>query len=255
MNAQPGFYPEVLTKKIKPALWYAAYTRTYIERDVRQIKNISNLSSFTRFLHLCAGRAGQVLNLHSLANDCGIDNKTAQSWIGILESSFIIFLLKPYHKNFNKQITKTPKLYFHDTGLLCHLLHIASGNELHNSGYKGAIFENFIIAEKLKQKENTGSAEEYYFWRDKTGNEIDLLTAGLSNKINIVEIKSGETINTDFWKTLYYFEKLNGTRLDKTVYYGGTEVQSRSDGLHIFSWKYLNKPAMGAKTKKPEQKQ
>jgi hypothetical protein len=252
-NAQRGFYPEVLTKKINPDLWYAAYTKTYIERDVRQIKNISNLSLFTRFLHLCAGRAAQVLNLHALANDCGIDNKTAQSWMGILESSFIIFLLKPYHKNFNKQITKSPKLYFHDTGLLCHLLHISGDRELYNSSYKGTVFENFIISEKLKQKENNGSAERFFFWRDKTGNEIDLLTEN-QKKLAVAEIKSGETISPDFWKTLLYFEKLSGRILDKMVYYGGAEIQSRSGGLQICSWQYLNNRKTSKKTKHSKRK-
>ena len=234
-NAFRGFYPEILIKKIKPVVWYAAYTKTYIERDVRQIKNIENLSLFTKFIHLCAGRAAQLININSLANDCGIDNKTAQSWLGILESSFIIYQLKPYFKNFNKQISKSSKLYFYDTGLLCHLLHISTGKQLLSSLYKGPVFENFIISEKIKQKENTGLNIDFFFWRDKTGNEVDLVTDN-HKSISIAEIKSAETINTSFWKTLYYFEKLFGKPLEKQLYYGGKENQQRTGKLQITGW-------------------
>ena len=237
-NAFRGFYPEMLIRKIKPDVWYAAYTKTYIERDVRQIKNIENLSLFTKFIHLCAGRAAQIININSLANDCGIDNKTAQSWLGILESSFIIYQLKPYFNNFNKQINKSSKLYFHDTGLLCYLLHISNGKELLNSLYKGPVFENFIISEKIKQKENAGINRDFFFWRDKTGNEVDLITDN-HKLITIAEIKSAETIDTSFWKTLYYFETLFGKPLEKELYYGGKETQKRTSKLQITGWQYL----------------
>jgi predicted AAA+ superfamily ATPase len=233
--AVKGFYPEVTVKKINAPEWHSAYTKTYIERDVRQIKNIENLTLFTKFLHLCAGRAAQILNVHSLANDCGIDNKTVTSWLGILESSFIIYQLKPYHKNFNKQVTKTAKLYFYDTGLLCSLLNIYKPTDLQNHIYKGAVFENFIITEKKKHIENTGSKDSLFFWRDKTGNEIDLITDN-HKTISIAEIKAGETINAAFWKTLLYFEKLSGSILEKTVYYGGNEQQKRSGNLTIEGW-------------------
>jgi predicted AAA+ superfamily ATPase len=237
-NAFRGFYPELLLKKIKPDVWYGAYTKTYIERDVRQIKNIENLSLFTKFIHLCAGRAAQLLNINSLANDCGIDNKTAQSWLGILESSFITYQLKPYFKNFNKQISKSAKLYFYDTGLLCYLLHISTGKELLNSLYKGPVFENFILSEKIKQKENTGLSKDFFFWRDKTGNEVDLVTDN-HKSITIAEIKSAETINPSFWKTLYYFETLFGKPLEKQLYYGGKENQKRTGKLQITGWQYI----------------
>jgi len=237
-NAYRGFYPEIVIKKIKPDVWYAAYTKTYIERDVRQIKNIENLSLFTKFVQLCAGRAAQIININSLANDCGIDNKTAQSWLGILESSFIIFQLKPYYENFNKQITKSAKLYFYDTGLLCHLLHITNGKEILNSIYKGPIFENLVISEKIKQRENNGLNTDFFFWRDKTGNEVDLIT-DYHKTISIAEIKSAETINPSFWKTLNYFEALAGKPLLKEIYYGGKEPQKRSNNLAIYGWQNL----------------
>jgi predicted AAA+ superfamily ATPase len=237
-NAFRGFYPEIITRKIKPDVWYAAYTKTYIERDVRQIKNIENLSLFIKFLHLCAGRAAQIVNINALANDCGIDNKTAQSWLGILESSFITYQLKPYFKNFNKQVTKSSKLYFHDTGLLCHLLHISNSKVLLNSLYKGPVFENFIISEKIKQKENAGLNRDFFFWRDKTGNEVDLIIDN-HKSITIAEIKSAETITASFWKTLYYFENLYGKQLEKELYYGGNENQRRTGKLQITGWLYI----------------
>jgi predicted AAA+ superfamily ATPase len=234
-HAYKGFYPEVNVKKLQPKEWYAAYTKTYIERDVRQIKNIDNLALFTKFVHLCAGRASQILNVNTLANDCGIDNKTVNSWLGILESSFIIYKLKPYYRNYNKQITKSAKLYFYDTGLLCYLLHITKDKELQNNMYKGAVFENFIITEKLKEKENAGLTTELFFWRDKTGNEVDLITDN-HKQISIAEIKAAETINPFFWKTLLYFEQLHGKELAKFIYYGGNDHQKRTENLNIMGW-------------------
>jgi predicted AAA+ superfamily ATPase len=177
------------------------------------------------------------LNVHSIANDCGIDNKTATSWLGVLESSFIVYFLKSYYNNYNKQITKSPKLYFYDTGLLCHLLHISHANELQNNMHKGAVFENFIITERVKQTENFGLARQLFFWRDKTGNEVDLITDN-HKSISIAEIRAAETINPSFWKTLLYFEKLHGSELNKTVYYGGNESQIRSRNLNITGWSH-----------------
>jgi uncharacterized protein len=238
LHASRGFYPEVNTKRIQSVEWYGAYTKTYIERDVRQIKNIGNLALFTKFLSLCAGRAAQVVNVNAIANDCGIDNKTVNSWLGILESSFIIYFLKPFYKNYNKQVTKSSKLYFYDTGLLCHLLHISSADELQSNMHKGPVFENLIVAEKVKQVENFGLARQLFFWRDKTGNEIDLVTDDHTN-ITIAEIKAAETITPAFWKTLLFFEKLHGNPLNKEVYYGGNESQKRSGNLNIKGWHHV----------------
>lgn len=239
-NVVRGFYPEVLTKKLKPTLWYNSYIKTYIERDVRQLRNIDNLNLFLRFIQLCAGRAGQIINMNNLANDCGVDNKTVQSWLSVLESSFIIFFLKPHFANYNKQIIKTPKLYFYDTGLLCSLLNLTDDNTITNSLFKGALFENFIIAEKQKQVHHLNTGEQLYYWRDKTGNEIDLLIEH-RKKIKLVEIKAGETVQSDFWKTLLYYEKLNGSILDKMVVYGGKDKQLRSNKLSIVNWQEIIK--------------
>jgi uncharacterized protein len=239
-NAYIGSYPEVIVKKLKPSIWYAAYVKTYIERDVRQIKNIDNLILFLKFVQLCAGRCGQIINVNNLANDCGIDNKTAQSWLSVLESSFIIFFLKPHGNNFNKQIIKSPKLYFYDTGLLCNLLNIPDDKAILTSSFKGTLFENYIIAEKQKQIYHLAKPEKLFYWRDKTGNEIDLIEDN-GKKILITEIKAGETIQPDFWKTLLYYEKLSGKLLDKRVIYGGNTVQQRSNRLNIIGWRDIEK--------------
>jgi len=146
-----GGYPAVTYESVDPKLWFPAYVRTYVERDVRQIKNIIDLSIFQRFIFLCAGRIGQILSLSNLALDCGIDHKTAQSWISVMQASYILHLLQPYHKNFSKRIIKSPKLYFYDTGLAAYLLGIDSEKNILNHPMRGPLFENFIINELLKK--------------------------------------------------------------------------------------------------------
>ena len=204
-----GGYPEVVAKKIDPADWYPGYLNTYAERDVRQLKNISNLSQFTKLLRLCAGRTGQILNMTSLANDCGIDQKTVTSWLGILQSSFIIYLLKPYHSNFNKRIIKSPKLYFYDTGVACSLLGITNAKQIATHAAKGSLFENMIISELLKERLNKGLQDNLYYWRDKTGNEVDVVIDN-AGKLTAMELKAGETIAPDFFKGLNYFSCSGG---------------------------------------------
>lgn len=217
-----GGYPEVIAKKINPADWYASYINTYVERDVRQLKNISNLSQFTKLLRLCAGRTGQLLNLTSLSNDCGIDQKTAAAWLSVLQSSYIIYLLKPYHGNFYKRIIKTSKLYFYDTGVASSLLGINNAKQIATHAAKGALFENMIVCDLLKERFNKGAADNLYFWRDKTGNEVDLLldTAG---KLTAKELKAGETVSKDFFKGIEYFSSLNTNTVQRTVLYGGKQ--------------------------------
>ncbi|MEI6411357.1 MAG: ATP-binding protein, partial [Bacteroidota bacterium] len=187
-----GAYPPIQADGIPPTDWYPSYIRTYVERDVRQIKNIENLLLFERMLSLCAGRIGQELNFSNLSIEVGVDHKTIQSWLGILQASYLIWLLPPYFKNFNKRIVKTPKLYFYDTGLACSLLGIRAPELLGEHPYRGAIFENFILKELLKQRFNQGQRSNMYFWRESSGKEIDvLIDEGLH--INPVEIKSGYT--------------------------------------------------------------
>ena len=233
-----GGYPEVITKKINAADWFAGYVNTYVERDVRQIKNISNLSQFTKLLKLCAGRTGQILNLTSLSNDCGIDQKTVAAWLSVLQSSFIIYLLKPYHGNFNKRIIKTPKLYFYDTGVACSLLGISNTKQITHHAAKGGLFENMIVSELLKERFNTGVADNLYYWRDKTGNEVDVILDN-AGKLTAMELKAGETISQDFFKGIEYFAALNNKPVQKKLVYGGKEEQRRSNGIIIKPWNKL----------------
>ncbi|MEA2098113.1 MAG: ATP-binding protein [Patescibacteria group bacterium] len=234
-----GFYPKLFDKKVDTVGYYTNYIQTYVERDVRLIKNISNLSIFKKFLNLCAARTGQLLNISSLAEDCGINQKTAQSWLSVLEASFIIYLLRPHYKNYNKRVIKMPKIYFYDTGLLCSLLGLTDKKQLKNHYLKGSIFESFVISEFIKYKYNQGAEPNVYFWRDKIGNEIDLLIE-TPNKIIPIEIKSGQTINSNYFKGLKYYNNLSqGSGKNSYVVYGGNLKQSRSEA-NVLSWEYLH---------------
>jgi len=230
-----GFYPPVYDQKIHPTDWYPNYIRTYLERDVRQIKNITDLLLFERFMSLLAGRCSQELNMSALSNEAGVDIKTIQSWIGILESSFIIYLLKPHHKNFNKTIVKRPKVYFYDTGIVCSLLRISTENHLQNHPARGAIFENMVITEFVKQRTNEALPINLFYWRDKTGHEIDLIIEN-ANKLLPIEIKSGKTVNTDFFKNLIYWNNLSGAK-KSLLLYSGNENQKRSNGIEVKNWR------------------
>ncbi len=232
-----GLYPPVYDRKIPPQDWYPNYIRTYVDRDVRQIKNITDLIVFERFMRLLAGRTGQELNLSALAVETGVDTKTVQSWIGILESSFIIYLLKPHYRNFNKTITKRPKLYFYDTGLVCSLLGITAEAQLANHPLRGNIFECLIVTELVKQRTNAGMPVNLYYWRDKTGHEIDVIVDNGDTLIPI-EIKAGHTINSDFFKNLLYWNNLSGMKKGYLIY-AGDEGQQRSNGIEVISWKKM----------------
>jgi uncharacterized protein len=234
-----GAYPPVQADGITPNDWFASYIRTYIERDVRQLKNIGNLLLFERFLSLCAGRVGQEINFTQLSNDVGADVKTIQSWMGILQASYIVYLLPPFFKNFNKRLTKTPKLYFYDTGLACNLLRISDPNTLVQHPFKGALFENFIVTELLKNRFNQGQRSNLYFWRESSGNKIDvLIDEGLQQ--TPIEIKSGQTINSDWLKGLKYWQILTKYTGNSYVIYGGDDIQNRSEGIVIQGWKEIS---------------
>lgn len=234
-----GGYPEVIAKKMNPVDWYAGYINTYVERDVRQLKNISNLSLFIKLLRLCAGRTGQILNLTSLSNDCGIDQKTVAAWLSVLQSSYIIYLLRPYHNNFNKRVIKTPKLYFYDTGVACSLLGISQAKQIAHHAAKGPLFENMIVSELLKQRFNAGTQDNLYYWRDKTGNEVDILIDN-AGKLTSMELKAGETISSDFFKGLDYFSFLNKKKVKQLLVYGGKQEQKRSNGTMVMPWDKLS---------------
>jgi len=232
-----GFYPPVYDQNIPFSLWYPNYIRSYIERDVRQIKNINNLVHFERFIRLLAGFTGQELNYHALSVDLGIDIKTVQSWIAVLEQSFIVYLLKPYYKNYNKTITKRPKLFFYDTGIVCSLLGITSKQVLNSHPLKGAIFETFVVSEFIKHKHHLATAHNFYYWRDKTGREIDLIIE--HDNISIpAEIKSGKTVQDYFFKGIRYWLKLTENNKGYLVY-AGNQSQKRSDGIEAINWKNI----------------
>jgi len=235
-----GGYPVLYDRHIPPSDYFPSYIQTYIERDVRGISNVGNLSTFQRFVKLCAGRVGQLLNLSNLGTELGINYKTVRSWISILEASYLVFLLQPYHKNFNKRIVKQPKLYFFDAGLLCALLDIQSPEQLDSHYLRGNIFESFIIAEHIKSRLHAGRRPNAFFWRNSTGHEIDLiLEAGA--QLWAVEIKSGQTLNEDFFKGLRYFKRLSSAP-DEHLYlvYGGDRNLTRKHG-QVVGWKSISK--------------
>lgn len=234
-----GSYPRIYDKKINPVDWYPNYIQTYVERDVRLIKNISDLNAFQKFIKLCAGRIGQVLNLSSLGNDCGITHNTAKAWISILESAYIIFLLRPYYKNFNKRLIKMPKLYFYDTGLACSLLGIQNKQQLTTHYLSGSIFESFALSEIIKHRFNKGLEPHCYYWRDRTGNEVDCIVE-IPGSLLQIEIKSSKTIANDFFNGLRYLNKVAG-KVSGSSYlvYKGEENQKRSFA-EVISWRNVS---------------
>jgi predicted AAA+ superfamily ATPase len=236
--ALKGFYPRIYNEELDYKDWYPDYIKSYIERDVRQIVNVGDLNQFQLFLKLCAGHAGQMVNLSSIGNDIGVSYQTIKKWISILETSFIVYLIRPYHKSFNRRLVKSPKLYFYDSGILCSLLGIRSYDSLISYHNKGAIFENFIITELLKNSINTNDHANLYYWRDHTGNEIDCIIEK-DTHIKAIEIKSGKTIPTDYFKNLNKFQEMSGIKSnDLFLIYAGTENQSRRN-LTIRSWESL----------------
>lgn len=233
-----GGYPRIYDKELNPTQWLQQYYQTYVERDVRMMINVSQLSLFQRFMGLCAGRVGQLLNYASLANDCGITDPTVKSWISVLQASFICFTLQPHFKNFNKRIIKSPKLYFYDTGLLCYLLKIYNRDALENHPLRGAIFENFVIVEKMKQELNKGHDPSFYFWRDTKGHEVDLVV-DQGTWLYPIEIKSSMTFQSKFTKNLKYLNNLQERTKNKeplgSVVYGGDESFDYQD-FQVVSW-------------------
>lgn len=230
-----GFYPRIHAESIPPELWLPDYTRTYIERDVRSLVNIGDLERFERFLSLTAGRTGQILNYSSLANDCGISLDTAKRWISVLKTSFIIFFLSPHHRNFNKRIIKSPKLYFYDTGLACHLLGIKQPEQAISHPLRGALFENMVLAEIVKCYTHHRMKPPVYFWRDRTGHEVDVLLDD-GGKLFPVEIKSGQTVSSGMFDSLNWWTSLSGQGSDSTtLVYGGSEYH-RQKGIAVRPW-------------------
>ncbi|MBI1869598.1 MAG: ATP-binding protein [Chlamydiae bacterium] len=237
-----GSYPPLYSREVSPQNWYASYMMTYIERDLRQILNVHDLSLFQKFVRMCAARTGQLLNLSSLSNDCGISHNTAKAWLSALEASYILFLLTPYHRNFNKRLVKTPKLYFYDTGLASWLLGIQKKEEIVTHAMRGALFETWVLIELAKGRFNAGLTSNLYFWRDNTGHEVDVLIENGSQLIPI-EIKSGQTLSTDYFKGLEKWYQISGEK-EKLSYlvYAGAQAQPFKD-TKIIPWRQISKIA------------
>lgn len=235
-----GGYPRIYDRGLAPQQWHANYVTTYLERDVRAVKAVSDLSVFQRFLKMCAARSGQILNLSSLGDDCGITHNTARSWLSILEASYIVYLLKPHHQNFNKRLIKSPKIYFYDSGLLSYLIGISDPDTLLTHASRGQVFETWVISELLKGRFNRGMRDNIYFWRDNTGHEIDCIV-DQGNRLLPIEIKSGKTVSDDFFKGLRYWSRISGSDAkDMVLVYAGLMDQTRKDGK-ILSWQSFGK--------------
>ncbi len=234
-----GFYPPLHNNHSDPEEWIESYLGTYIERDLRQLRQIQDLSLFQKFLKLCAGRIGQLLDLTAIGNDCGIATNTVKSWLSLLEATYVVFLLQPHHKNFNKRLVKSPKLYFYDCGLASHLLSIRSLKDLETHYLRGGLFESLILADLMKRRFNTGKRPNLYFWRDRTGHEVDCIIDN-GEQLIPVEIKSGETVNSGFFSNLAKWNELSGGKPENSyLVYGGLESQKRSHGT-VLSWDDLS---------------
>jgi predicted AAA+ superfamily ATPase len=234
-----GGYPRIYDKQISAKDFFPSYIKTYVERDVRPIANVQNLALFRKFLTLCAHNVGQLFVASNIAKSLGVDMKTVKNWLSILETSYIAFTLNPYHNNLSKRIIKTPKLYFYDVGLASFMLGIESEGELLISKYKGAIFENFVLLEMMKNHYAKGIHRNYSFWRDSNQNEIDLLIEK-GKQVACVEMKYSQTVKQEFIKSLHYLDKIKG-ELELTHYLVNSmdESQKRSNET-IVSWRDIN---------------
>ncbi len=235
-----GMYPRLYANAISPSDFYGAYTQTYLERDLRQLRQVHDLSTFQTFMKMCAQRSGQVVNYTSLAADCGINHSTAREWLSILETSFILYPLHKHHKNYNKRLIKMPKLYFTDPGLAAYLAGIQDADQLAHHPLKGGLFETLIIGEFLKYRLNRAQEPALYFWRDRTGHEVDCLIEHRGTTPIPVEIKAGRTVATDFFKNLTYWNGLAGATPETSfVVYGGDRTQKGKQGTAV-SYKNLD---------------
>lgn len=234
-----GFYPRIYDKKLNPSEAMLFYVQTYLERDIRQLINIKDLSTFERFLKLIAGRTSQLVNLSAIGDDCGVSYHTVKNWLSILEASYVIKLVQPYYKNLNKRLVKSPEIIFYDTGLLCFLLGIKNEETLSSHPLIGSIFENYVVAEIVKQKWNRGETDDLYFFRDDKGHEIDImLDKGI--KLDAIEVKYGQTFKKDFLKNINWLESNIDLIDTKYLIYGGDD-NFEFQNVQIVSWANLEK--------------
>jgi uncharacterized protein len=229
-----GGYPEIWKEKLNPDTWHNSYLQTYVQRDVRLLRNITNLAAFNRFIYLCAHYAGQILNRDELAKQTGVDTKTILAWLGLLENSYLIFQLQPWYNNMHKRIIKSPKLYFYDTGLLCHLLGIKSVTALQKNNAYGAIFENWIISEVRKNNFNAGQNGGMYYFRDSTGNEVDLINER-DDEHMAIEIKAAHKTTPAMFRGLYYWQK-NQPAANCILLHGGRTHEMINEKTTVVPW-------------------
>lgn len=230
-----GFYPRIHDKRLPPHEWLGSYYQTYIERDVRTLLGVGDLETFGRFVRLCAGRNGQILNLSALAADSGVTHTTARRWISVLEASFLVVLLRPHFKNFGKRLVKSPKLYFLDTGLLCFLLGVRNPADIHRHASRGAVFESFVLSELHKNFIHRGEQPGLYYWRDARGREIDFLV-DIGGRLVAVEAKSGKTVAGDFFDALKFWREMSeDAAAPAALVYGGDRA-FRQTGFAVCPW-------------------
>jgi len=233
-----GFYPRVRTGVANAQAWLRDYYQTWIERDVRQVTNVGDLEAFDLFVRMCAGRCGQLLNLSSLAADCGLSQPTARRWLSVLEASFVILRLRPYHRNYRKRLSRSPRLYFTDTGLLCALLRIRTADDLRQHPLRGAVFESHVVAELHKAFLNARREPALHFWRDSAGREVDVVIDDGPRPLPM-EIKSGQTVATDFFRGLEFWRELTGEAdAPAVLVYGGSRSRLVG-GTAVLSWSAL----------------
>jgi predicted AAA+ superfamily ATPase len=237
-----GGYPPVHDRRADPVRWYADYVLTYVERDVRQLLRVSDIDAFQRFVRLCAGWIGQLLNLSRIAADCGITVNTAKAWLGVLRASHIVHLLEPHHANYRKRLVKTPKLYFVDTGLASRLLGIERPEQIATHPARGGLFESWVVGELLKSRFNRALPENLYFWRSHKGEEIDVLVDH-GEKLLPIECKSGATLASDWFQTLDWWRALAGDAAERPfVIYGG-DTAHRHRGVDVVPWREIGRAA------------
>jgi predicted AAA+ superfamily ATPase len=242
-----GSYPEIHDRRVPSATWYASYVATYVERDVRTVINVGNLVTFQTFLRLVAGRAGQLLNLSSLGADAGVSQPTARAWLSVLEAGYLVFRLPPLHRNLGKRLTKSPKLYFYDTGLLAWLVGIRRPEDLTVHPLRGAIVENWVVSEIVKARVHRGLEPSLAFYRDQSGREVDLVLEEGARTV-LVEVKSGKTIAADFFDGLEEVAAIVGSNPERVLVYGGDARQSRSN-VTVLPWSEVaGHPWQGSRT-------
>ena len=239
-----GGYPRIYDRDLDPSDWIGSYISTYVERDVRTLRNVGDLSAFARFVELCAGRTAQLANLSSLANDCGVTQPTAKAWLSILEASFLVFLLPPFHSNLRKRLVKMPKLHFYDTGVVCHLLGIRTPDQLVSHPLRGSIFETWVVSETAKQLLHLGGSSRLSFYRDRSGTEVDLMIEQ-PGRLTLVEAKSAATPSSSFLHTARKVaaQLQDQNHCDLVAVYGGDQLQPRSQET-LLPWTHLHEATL-----------